>query len=64
MARGNPAVKVRLQPDEREELTAMCRAAGIDLSSAMRRGARIYLDALALTGESRPGKRKEERLAA
>lgn len=54
------STRVTLRPDERDELHALARAAGIPLAEAMRRGARLVLGAPGEPGEYRRGRPRKE----
>jgi hypothetical protein len=55
----SPIVKLRISAAERDELARLADQAGVSLSQAFRRGARMYLEALSL-----PRSRREARLSA
>jgi hypothetical protein len=46
VSKGNPKTTVRIAPAEKAELAQLAAANGTDLSTAMRKGARLYLHQL------------------
>jgi hypothetical protein len=54
----SPTTELRIKPKEKRELQAMAEQAGIPLSVAMRRGARVYLGTLIDSAEMKRGRPK------
>lgn len=51
---------VKIRPEEKAELVALAKEAGVPLSEAMRQGARLYLLALTSSSEYKAGRPRKE----
>lgn len=52
--RGTPKMSVRIDPTERAQLAREASDLGTDLSTAMRQGARLWLEALRISISAKP----------